>query len=366
MSLLDTIVSLRLAEPVALACILGGKWGFSAFTAMADRLQSQGWVPDTEGVYEPLPSRNAASAEPNGITPVVVQIKKQRRRLIIGLIYLTGVLYALDCVAESECPELSWQCGIKLNCVITTVTYTLITKVFTPSLPLSSNILPYSIGGLAGYTALAVAMLAQEKRRQKEASWGQIYPRAISFITLALEVALVVVSARLVQTDPSAKPNVTPLPVTHLVTCVVRVMVISLLVLAQTPLLYSSSYMPHGQANTETSGLLSNGRGNATYGAAQINASKPSALRSSRPPSNRPPDPKSLSLLTMFSRVKKLFPYLWPSKNLSLQILALVCVGLMFLKRAANVAVPIFFGRIISDLSAGRCKCDLIFGCHFR
>lgn len=238
------------------------------------------------------------------------------------------------------------------------VIYTLITKVFTPSTPFSANIVPYSIGGLAGFTGLAVGMLSQERRRQRGASWGRIYPRAVASVTLALEVALVVVSSQLLQSNPASRPSMTPLPVTHLVTSAARVLVLSLLVLAQTPLLYASKYVPHKEASAETTRLLSNGHGSADYGSSpgSISAPKLSALRSSRPPSNRPPDPKSLSFLTMFSRVKKLFPYLWPSKNLSLQILALVCVGLMFLKRAANVAVPIFFGRIISDLSAGRCE----------
>lgn len=56
----------------------------------------------------------------------------------------------------------------------------------------------------------------------------------------------------------------------------------------------------------------------------------------------------------MFSRIRLLFPYLWPSKSLSLQILALCCVGIMLLKRVVNVAVPFLFGRIISDLSHSR------------
>jgi hypothetical protein len=34
-----------------------------------------------------------------------------------------------------------------------------------------------------------------------------------------------------------------------------------------------------------------------------------------------------LSILTLFSRVKLLFPYLWPAKSLVLQILALICFG---------------------------------------
>lgn len=46
--------------------------------------------------------------------------------------------------------------------------------------------------------------------------------------------------------------------------------------------------------------------------------------------------------------------YLWPSKSIGLQILAVVCISLMLLKRFVNVLVPVYFGRIIGDLAAGR------------
>lgn len=61
-----------------------------------------------------------------------------------------------------------------------------------------------------------------------------------------------------------------------------------------------------------------------------------------------------LSILTLFSRVRTLFPYLWPSKSIGLQFLAVVCILLMLVKRFVNVLVPIFFGRIIGDLAAAR------------
>ncbi|KWU42510.1 P-loop containing nucleoside triphosphate hydrolase protein, partial [Rhodotorula sp. JG-1b] len=56
----------------------------------------------------------------------------------------------------------------------------------------------------------------------------------------------------------------------------------------------------------------------------------------------------------LFSRVKLLFPYLWPAKSLVLQILALICFGLMLFRRYVNVLQPILFGRVISALANGR------------
>lgn len=52
--------------------------------------------------------------------------------------------------------------------------------------------------------------------------------------------------------------------------------------------------------------------------------------------------------------MRTLFPYLWPSKSIGLQFLAVVCILLMLVKRFVNVLVPIFFGRIIGDLAAAR------------
>jgi hypothetical protein len=163
--------------------------------------------------------------------------------------------------------------------------------------------------------------------------------------------------------DPTARPDTTPLPAIHFGILSLRVLFLLFLVLAQTPLLYKSIFVPwstlHHPSSAEspserTTLLSSNGSPNHGYGSAEPPKKKRSPLRSSKAPSNRPPDPKSLSILTLFSRIKTLFPYLWPSKSFSLQVIALFCVTLMLLKRVTSVWVPILFGRIISDLSAGR------------
>ena len=156
-------------------------------------------------------------------------------------------------------------------------------------------------------------------------------------------------------TDPRNKPSAFPLPAISLAIVSFRLLVLVLLVLSQTPLFYKSNFVPYAAPGASENTSLLNGAA-TTYGSDAMDASakKRSPLRSSKPPSHRPPDPKSLSILTLFTRVYTLFPYLWPSKSLSLQILAMVCVGLMLLKRVVNVWVPILFGRIISDLSAGR------------
>lgn len=234
-------------------------------------------------------------------------------------------------------------------------------------------------------------MIWEERANKEEASWGVIYPRVVAVVGCGLDIAIAVILALLIKqsrrswaeigiclfpvdlssayTDPANQPSATPLPAIHLAIVSFRLLCLVFLNLSQTPILYKSHFVPWSTlhpgaapAATENTSLL-NGNGNAssatTYGTeASLSTTKTrSILRASQPPSNRPPDPKSLSILTLFSRVRTLFPYLWPSKSVSLQILALICVGLMLLKRFVNVWVPILFGKIISDLSAGRCEC---------
>ncbi len=45
------------------------------------------------------------------------------------------------------------------------------------------------------------------------------------------------------------------------------------------------------------------------------------------------------------------FPYLWPSKSTRLQIVVLMCFGLVILQRVVNIAVPLQIGRVTNELS---------------
>ena len=177
----------------------------------------------------------------------------------------------------------------------------------------------------------------------------------------------------------------------------VRTLLLLLLVASQTRLLQTSRFVPAhereallgaggGERTTATTarsyGTLDEPRndddsdGNDENGGAAANKGKKKSssskarrkgknpLRSSRPPSNRPPDPKSLSLATLVARVRALAPYrafsqallalslldgealtwthafrrtVWPSKSITLQLLALICIGLM-LVRAAHLS----------------------------
>ena len=63
------------------------------------------------------------------------------------------------------------------------------------------------------------------------------------------------------------------------------------------------------------------------------------------------PAAPSASFSSLLSRVRVLFPYLWPSQSPKLQLLALSCVGLLFLGRLVNLLVPMALGRVVEALS---------------
>lgn len=189
-----------------------------------------------------------------------------------------------------------------------------------------------------------------------ESPWPTTHPRVISFVALCLEAATLGVYGRILATDSSIDPKADALPFIHLALLSSRVLLIVALLAFQFRPFYRATFFPaSGVPPSERTSLLGSSTSASNgYSAIPTAASTPSVLRGTRIPSNRPPDPKSLSVLTLFHRVKLLFPYLWPSRSIVLQVIALVCFGLMLLKRYLNVARPIFFGRIISDLSAGR------------
>ncbi|KAI5476886.1 vacuolar ABC heavy metal transporter Hmt1 [Pseudohyphozyma bogoriensis] len=335
---------LRLALPATLLLTLALRWGSHAFLSLMDNIQSQGYKPLEDPPERQGAASNAAGAEAgdgeDGIHPVVVKVAAVRRGLVLGLFAFVAGSYFADGVAQ--------------------VVATLIQNHYTPSDPLYTNIIEYTVGGLTSYALCAIAMTYEERVSKKEAGWSTLYPKIFTFLGWAIEIPIIAITARIIQLDPSAQPSQTPLPTIHLSILAFRILLITFLLLSQFPILFKSSFIPyttlHPKPSEESTSLLG-GPSLANYGATNGTANgdaalkKPNMLRSSQPPSNRPPDAKDLTLMTLFTRVKLLFPYLWPSKSFGLQVLALICFGLMLVKRFVNVATPIFFGRIINDLA---------------
>ncbi|KAM5124838.1 ATP-binding cassette sub-family B member 6 [Mantella aurantiaca] len=54
-----------------------------------------------------------------------------------------------------------------------------------------------------------------------------------------------------------------------------------------------------------------------------------------------------------WKKVRLLVPYLWPRGSVLLQLLVLLCMGLMGVERVINVFVPIFYKKIVDQLTEG-------------
>jgi hypothetical protein len=353
---LSSLSQVRLALPTTLLGILALRFAARAFLAMMDKIQAQGWEgPDEED--EPLPpstNPNARGNQPKHgaegeagegeVEAVVVKAPSEiRKSLILALVYLIGAGYFAEGAAH--------------------VIASLIKNELTPNLALYAHSIEYTAGGLAAFAALGAGIIWDERSVGLE-SYKAIYVKMFVIIGWALELAAVSYFATVLRLDPSLGRSTAPLPAFALAFVAVRLVFYTALLLSLTPLLYRPAYTPvaDSAAAERTSLLNPNGTPNnpdatvaaADYGATGTPAMPKNTLRASRPPSNRPPDPKSLSMLAFFTRIKVLFPWLWPSKSRSLQALAVVCVFLMLLKRVVNVATPILFGRVIQDLVEGR------------
>jgi hypothetical protein len=108
---------------------------------------------------------------------------------------------------------------------------------------------------------------------------------------------------------------------------------------------------PHGAANGTINGA-SNGTANGvptangtTYGAI------PAAAKEDEPAWVRPMKAPSRSWWEYIKGYSVFFPYLWPAKDRRLQIIVLLCVGIVTLQRVINVMVPYQAGVIVDALS---------------
>lgn len=358
---LSSLSQVRLALPTTLLGILALRLAARAFLAMMDKIQAQGWEGPAEE-DEPLPpssnpqargnkAKAGAEGDEGEVEAVVAKAPGViRKGLILAVIYLIGAAYFAEGAAH--------------------VIASLIKQEMTPNLPLFAHSIEYTAGGLAAFAALGAGLIWDERTIGLE-SYKAIYFKMFVIIGWALELAGLSYMASVLRMDPTLGSSTAPFPAVIVALAALRLLFYTGLLLALTPLLYRPAYTPIADASAaeRVSLLNSNGTANnldadaddadataapADYGATSAPIMPKNTLRASRPPSNRPPDPKSLSMFAFFTRIKVLFPFLWPSKSRSLQALAVVCVFLMLLKRVINVITPILFGRVIQDLVEGR------------
>ncbi|KAF5389422.1 hypothetical protein D9757_004356 [Collybiopsis confluens] len=52
----------------------------------------------------------------------------------------------------------------------------------------------------------------------------------------------------------------------------------------------------------------------------------------------------------LIQRIRRLSPYLWPSRNRSLQLLAIICILILLLSRVVNAAMPYTLGKLVQSI----------------
>jgi hypothetical protein len=101
-------------------------------------------------------------------------------------------------------------------------------------------------------------------------------------------------------------------------------------------------------------GSLANGRlaNGQHYGATRNEPCLPSEEDDDQPGWARPDKTPSRSWWEYIRGYSIFFPYLWPSKDRSLQLIVVLCFGLVLVQRGVNVLVPYQIGVITDSLTA--------------
>ncbi|CAO1617757.1 unnamed protein product [Jaminaea pallidilutea] len=247
-------------------------------------------------------------------------------------------------------------------------------KTWTPQLPQWHNVEYQALLGLVGLGSLSILLAWQQKKhgerrytasavwwatasagpldvvmlaiysvsQQRQGGWTDISPW--NWAQLAIQVGrilllwpILVVLASLNNNVPAAEVNAQAMPTEHS----------SLLQSQRTS--YGAAAGPSSggpqQPNTGSADASkqpqNQGKGGSGTAAAAANASMGLSVSADPPPP---------TFRVFFQRIVMLFPYLWPSKSLPLQSLAVFCVFLLLIGRLVNIAVPITLGKIVQKL----------------
>ncbi|KIL68923.1 hypothetical protein M378DRAFT_184787 [Amanita muscaria Koide BX008] len=304
-----------------------------------------------------LPSKPAPPSQ-SDITPVVVATRVPRRAFILTALSLIALTYLLD--------------GLSF----------VVDAVIHKSWAHKTGI---DVGALIGLTAFAgVAIIG---------AWKDIYGTDVWFMTrlkfailasLGLDTALAILIGLAI--EDVDKPQIPELPrpillrdLMHLAFPAFRVLLLFLLlaVLLYPRRLYTVIDVQEEAAPTASSFLLQAGQENHGTGLAPPDSgdsSKYGTFRDPRTdlqrstPTTRPATPApshvpeqkeakdphvDFSWSEMWSRLRRLTPYLWPKKSRTLQLLAILCIFILLLGRFVNFAMPLALGRLVLVLEGG-------------
>lgn len=113
----------------------------------------------------------------------------------------------------------------------------------------------------------------------------------------------------------------------------------------------SASLLGHDRTANGSPNGSANGHGNG-YGSATGGGKPPKPIDDAPPGWERPVTPPSRSWWEYLNGYAMFFPFLWPSKDRRLQIMVVICFGIMLAQRVINVLVPLKLGDI-TDVLAG-------------
>ncbi|TKY85798.1 hypothetical protein EX895_005339 [Sporisorium graminicola] len=306
--------------------------------------------------------------EPPQPTPVIVPVRSRRRLLtqstqlcLAGTFFVSGVLIILRAVL----PPKQWQ----------------------PDLDLWGAVDVQALGGLLAWGLVVIAALWEEKVRGR-GKYGR--GKSAWSVTAGAATDICLLVLYMVCKQRRDLPHTSPWSIAQLGLIILRLLLfypVLILALSWDRVRFvratdlanqaaaaaaaggpSSPQPPSGPAaNDESTGLLQVPGTSATpsYGATTTNgnATQQSAANSGTLTPNRDPNasmgltvaaaPPPPTFKTFFYRIRFLFPYLWPSKSVRLQLIAVVCVVLLFAARVVNFFTPLALGKIVDDLSTG-------------
>jgi len=119
----------------------------------------------------------------------------------------------------------------------------------------------------------------------------------------------------------------------------------------------------NGNGHVHGNGTIQNSHGDNSEGYATANGSTHAPSENGNPPeSNRrsldenpafykPTTAPNKTWWEYLRGYSLFFPYLWPSKSVRLQIVVLLCFGLVVLQRLVNIAVPLQIGTVTDELA---------------
>ena len=329
------------------------------------RLQQSSFLENSSG-YQKINDRNtnfrnAVSLPPdeNGVLPVVVPVRTVRRGILYTLLTLAVLTYVGD--------------GIVL------IIHSILSGKWEPDNSengLWNMEILYLVGSSVALATRTIAM-AFEERTTGLGKFRRSAPLVTLGVFVAHETALLGILARVLATDaqrigvssymggdipPQTPSTLGWWTITHIAIQATRILCLLLAGLMLTRVFERTQHVPNEysallaeeEANSRSGATTPKRNGHANgYGTFANGAAKAGAKPSGDQPSNAPiPEYKQ----SFWARIRILSPYLWPKKSRTLQVVAFVCFLLLGSGRVVNLLVPQMLGRLVEDLTVGRCK----------